>query len=269
MTTTNKIVISSGHALHVRGAAKLIDEVTEARRVVDRVYAILKASGVGVLKFHDDKSKTQAQNLATITKYHNAQQRALDVSIHFNAASFVQTARGCEVLHYDAPNQAKAARLAAAISKAGGLKDRGAKQRTNLAFLRDTSKPALLIEVCFVDSEADVKQYKNNFEAICQAIAEALAGFVGHDIASAKKAQEAATGYFIRTGTFTTKEQAEAAVAKMQRLQLVKVATVHTSAVAKKYYIKTGTFSSKAAAEAALEKMKQNKIIWVGSVEKA
>jgi len=34
------IVISSGHGLHIPGARDLIDEVTEARRVTDRVAEI-------------------------------------------------------------------------------------------------------------------------------------------------------------------------------------------------------------------------------------
>jgi hypothetical protein len=33
--------------------------------------------------------------------------------------------------------------------------------------LNNTSKPAILIEVCFVDSSHDANQYNNNFEEIC------------------------------------------------------------------------------------------------------
>ncbi|MGG3890033.1 hypothetical protein [Metabacillus fastidiosus] len=45
------------------------------------------------------------------------------------------------------------------------------KKRTNLGFLNGTNKPAILIEVCFVDSKGDVQIYKNKFDEICIAIA--------------------------------------------------------------------------------------------------
>jgi hypothetical protein len=63
-----------------------------------------------------------------------------------------------------------AARVSEAIASAGLLINRGAKKSTNLAFLNGTDMPAILIEVCFVDSEADVATYQSNFEAICKAI---------------------------------------------------------------------------------------------------
>lgn len=261
--SNNKIVLSSGHALHVRGAAKLIDEVDEARRVVDRVTAILTAGGVETIKFHDDTSKTQAKNLATIVTFHNKQVRALDVSVHFNAARYTEAARGCEVLHYDGKTRVQATRLSKAISKAGGLQNRGAKARTNLAFLRNTHKPALLIELCFVDSAADVKAYKDNFESICQEIAKTLAALVGMTLETPKREPL----YKIRTGTFANKAQAEAAAEKAKRLNIVSVTHILSSNASKRYYFETGTFKAKADAEAALEKMKQNKIIWIGYVE--
>jgi N-acetylmuramoyl-L-alanine amidase len=49
-----KIVISSGHAKYVRGASGLIDEVHEARRVVEQVAEALRGLGVDVVTYHDD-----------------------------------------------------------------------------------------------------------------------------------------------------------------------------------------------------------------------
>jgi len=34
--------------------------------------------------------------------------------------------------------------------------------------------PAILLEICFVDSQADVAHYVKHFEKICQAIAATL-----------------------------------------------------------------------------------------------
>lgn len=178
---TKKYVISSGHSEIVRGAADILDEVNEARKVVNRVHAILTTeyNGEGS-KFHDNTSKTQNQNLNTIVDYHNSKERDLDISVHFNAATKTNDPRGVECLYYDA--KALSAKVSAAISKTSGLKDRGAKERKELYFLNATNKPAILIEVCFVDSRADAKIYNDNdkFEAICQAIAEIIAGDLGY-----------------------------------------------------------------------------------------
>lgn len=165
-------VISSGHSLKVRGAAKYIDEVNEARKVTKQVAEYLKELGETVYEFHDDKSTSQAQNLETIVKYHNSKTRKRDYSVHFNAGG----GEGVEVLHYGDKTKAEAAALSKAIAKATGLKDRGPKERSGLRFLNGTEKPGFLIEVCFVDSKSDVEIYKKTFDKLCRAIAEFIAG---------------------------------------------------------------------------------------------
>jgi N-acetylmuramoyl-L-alanine amidase len=175
-----KIAISSAHAKYVGGARDLIDEVTESRKVVAAVVPYLRAAGVEVAVFNDDTSRTQAANLSAIVAFHNAQwrDRDYDVSVHFNASpgGTTQSALGTEVLHLTQP--AMAAKVSAAIAAASGLKDRGAKKRTNLSFLSKTNRPALLIEVLFVNSSPDVAIYRRVgvFDAICKAIVSALTG---------------------------------------------------------------------------------------------
>lgn len=168
------IVISSGHSKRVRGAKGHLDEVDEARKVVDRVAEIARGAGVGVKTFHDDTSGTQNENLRAIVAYHNAQKRDLDISVHFNAFQPTTKPMGTECLYVS--QQALSARVAAGISSAGKLINRGAKKRTNLFFLNSTNKPAILIEVCFVDSSADAELYRNHFDAICKSIAETTGG---------------------------------------------------------------------------------------------
>lgn len=174
---TKAIVISSGHGRYVRGAGRFIDEVDEARRVVDTVAKYLRERGATVYVYHDDTNRTQRDNLNAIVAYHNSKQRSLDVSVHFNAAGVTDAPRGCEVLYYDAKQSA--ANVSKAMAVAGCFKDRGAKERRDLAFTSRTNMPALLIEVCFVDSKADVELYQRNFDAICVAIAVSLAKEAG------------------------------------------------------------------------------------------
>ncbi|MFJ7665313.1 N-acetylmuramoyl-L-alanine amidase [Lysinibacillus sp. NPDC097162] len=174
---TKAIVISSGHGQYVRGAKHYIDEVDEARRVVDTVAKYLRERGATVYVYHDDTSRTQRDNLNAIVAYHNSKQRSLDVSVHFNAAGVTDAPRGCEVLYYDAKQAA--ANVSKAIAVAGCFKDRGPKERRDLAFTSRTNMPALLLEVCFVDSKADIELYQRNFDAICVAIAVSLAKEAG------------------------------------------------------------------------------------------
>ena len=169
----NQVNISSGHSINCQGAADIINEVTEARKVVDRVYEIVKASGKQCYKYHDTSSSS-TQNLVNIVNWHNGFNDGVDVSIHFNAYTHVDKPMGTEVCYYS--NSSLAAAVSKEIATAGGFIDRGAKQRTGLYFLKHTNKPAILIEVCFVDSVADVNLYRANFERICQAIAKTLIG---------------------------------------------------------------------------------------------
>lgn len=171
-----RIAISVGHGQHIRGASAsprppYLDEVDSAKHVVDRVHHLLNANGATCVKFFDTKSTTQSANLNAIINWHNKQQRDIDVSCHFNAHQKTTKAMGCEVLY--ASQQKLAADTSLALSKAGGFINRGAKKRTDLAFL-NRCKTSILLEICFVDSEADCNLYRKNFEAICVALAETI-----------------------------------------------------------------------------------------------
>jgi N-acetylmuramoyl-L-alanine amidase len=169
-----QLVISSGHGKYIRGASGYIDEVDEARRVVDRTAQILNGSGNTVKTFHDNTSHDQSTNLSTIVNYHNSQSRELDVSVHFNAYQTTSNPMGCEVLYVTQSSLAD--KVSEAIADAGDFIDRGPKKRTDLYFLNKTHEPSILLEVCFVDSKADTNLYHQNFEKICTAIAESITG---------------------------------------------------------------------------------------------
>jgi N-acetylmuramoyl-L-alanine amidase len=169
----DRIVISSGHGKHIRGASGVLDEVDEARKVVEQVAKELRGRGVDVKTFHDDTSHDQNTNLHTIVNYHNAQTRDLDVSVHFNA--YVETSKpmGTECLYVS--QQGLAGQVASAIASCGFV-NRGPKKRTDLFFLNNTEMPAILLETCFVDSTADAEVYRREFADICDAVADVLGG---------------------------------------------------------------------------------------------
>ena len=170
-----KIVISSGHGLYVRGASGLIDEVDEARRVVEAVAERLRGLNVETITYHDDVSTTQNENLERIVAYHNSQgRRDLDISVHFNAYTETESPMGTEVLYVTQGDLASD--LSSTIASVSGLIDRGGKKRDDLYFLNNTDEPSVLIETCFVDSDADVKAYGSFFDRICWAIAGVVGG---------------------------------------------------------------------------------------------
>jgi hypothetical protein len=165
------IVISSGHGKLIRGASGIIDEVDEARRVVNKLAELL---GSRVKVFHDDISKSQNENLDRIVDFHNSLERDLDISVHFNAYNTTNEPMGTECLYLTQKDLALT--ITDRISIASGLKNRGAKKRDDLFFLNKTNEPSVLIEICFVDSKADVNLYHRNFDAICLSIKAGIAG---------------------------------------------------------------------------------------------
>jgi N-acetylmuramoyl-L-alanine amidase len=167
------VCISSGHGLFVRGASGIIDEVDEARKLVEQLADDLRDRGVAVKTYHDDVSHSQSENLNRITDWHNAQgAHELDISCHFNAYEQVSKPMGTEVLYVT--QGTLAAGLSEAISDAAGFINRGAKKRTDLHFLNATEAPSVLLEICFVDSETDCELYEKFFFNISSAIADYL-----------------------------------------------------------------------------------------------
>ena len=171
-----RVVISSGHGDKVRGASGYIDEVDEARLVVESVADALRESGVEVTTYHDDVSNTQSENLDRIVDFHNSKTRDLDISVHFNAYQTTSKPMGCEVLYVSSTGMEIADEVVDRICAVSGLINRGPKKRTDLAFLNGTEEPAILIETCFVDSRADCDIYEQNYDVICGAIADAISG---------------------------------------------------------------------------------------------
>jgi len=144
-----------------------------------------RGNGGGAAEFHDDESTTVAANIGTIVGWHNAQAHDVDVSVHFNAAEGrTPNPIGTEVVvHPSAPQpvRALAPRVAQAIAPASGFRLRrpgahpGVKE-LNAGFVQECRQSPILLEVCFVNSGADSGLYNDNFDEICIAIAEALAG---------------------------------------------------------------------------------------------
>src|SRR5499427_9623329 len=173
-----RIVISAGHSSIVRGAEGPdswgLDEYEENVRVTQRVAELLRSAGVDVNVVIDTHSDDQDANLNWLISEHNKRTRDRDVSIHFNSNGTTDGTRGTEAYYGSSTGRDIAADVASEIAIASGLKDRGAKDGSHLKWVRETEMPAVLIEVAFVCAHQDCDLYRQHFEDICRAIAQAV-----------------------------------------------------------------------------------------------
>ncbi|MGN4612113.1 N-acetylmuramoyl-L-alanine amidase [Bacillus cereus group sp. MYBK71-2] len=143
------------------------------RQVKDAVAAKLRSLGHTVYDDTDEVGTTQSQNLNNIIRNSNSHAVDLVISFHLNASD--GNGQGVEVLYYDQKDLA--AKISAQLAKDIGWRDRGAKQRTDLAVLNGTEAPAILIELGFIDNESDMAKW--NVDKIANSIVFALTGQTG------------------------------------------------------------------------------------------
>lgn len=167
--------LHGGHTPFVQGAnwGNRKEHIMD-RLVKDAVAAKLRALGHTVYDDTDEVGKTQAQNLNNIVRNCNSHDVDLVVSFHLNA--FDTKANGVEVCYYD--QQALAEKVSAQLSKDIGWYNRGAKERRygekRLHVLAETKAPAILIELGFIDNEADMAKW--DVDKIANSIVYALTG---------------------------------------------------------------------------------------------
>lgn len=98
------------------------------------------------------------------------------ISIHLNDAES-DAAHGTEVLYRD--DEALARRMQQVLVRATGLRDRGIKQRTDLAVLKFDG-PAVLLELGFIGNDVDRAALLN--PQIRHAVAEGIATLVAEQV---------------------------------------------------------------------------------------
>ena len=98
------------------------------------------------------------------------------VQIHFNSGSSDPNSNttGTETYYTSSKGKIFSDRVNKKLATL--FKDRGSRNdKPNFYWLKNTSSPAILIELAFVDDKDDVRVYQNNFDKICKLIAEGLA----------------------------------------------------------------------------------------------
>ena len=161
------------------GASDYIDESTEARYITKKVVALLKKGGIKATNCTVSDGVSQKSVLTKICNKCEAVSNVdLNVSIHFNALTHSKAdgkTKGVEV-HLTSQAGCKgpvAKKICSGIAGLGFV-NRGLKINKGLYFLNHTSKPSILVEVCFVDDEDDAKLYKKKKDEIAAIIADAI-----------------------------------------------------------------------------------------------
>ncbi|EQF25107.1 N-acetylmuramoyl-L-alanine amidase family protein [Clostridioides difficile CD160] len=167
-----KIAIVPGHTLTGKGtgAVGYIDEGAENRILTDLIVKWLKQGGATVYTGKIDKSNNYLSEQCQIA---NKQDVDLAVQIHFNANNTTLDPMGTETIYKTNNGKIYAEKVNSKLSIV--FKNRGAKSDVRgLYWFSHTKAPAILIEVCFVDSKADTDYYIKNKNTIAKLIAEGI-----------------------------------------------------------------------------------------------
>ena len=167
------IVLDAGHGGANPGA------VYKGRQEKDDVLALTLAIG----QILEDRG-VDIYYTRTTDIYESPAQKAMEgnqvgadyfVSIHRNSSPYPNQYSGVESLVYS--RYGEAAQMAYNINQqleAVGFLNQGVNERTNLVVLNQTQMPSVLVEVGFINTDADNELFDTRFNDIAQAIADGI-----------------------------------------------------------------------------------------------
>ncbi|QCJ56155.1 N-acetylmuramoyl-L-alanine amidase [Enterococcus mundtii] len=157
-------------------------EADVVRTITQKMQAIASVANTS-----DQSATTVNQNLQNQVNAMNSAGNGCAITNHLNA--FNGQATGAEVWYWAGNEEArkKAAEVSAAIAKALGIVDRGAKATTSLFVHRNTNSGVnvLLIEWCFIDNANDMRRLDQNMDQAIRAVMNVL-GYNTSGTASSK-----------------------------------------------------------------------------------
>lgn len=167
------IVLDAGHGGENPGATY------QGRQEKDDVLALTLAIGQIL-----ENSGVEVYYTRTTDIYESPYQKAQEgnqvggdyfISIHRNSSPYPNQYSGVESLVYN--RYSEAARMAYNINQQledVGFINLGVNERTNLVVLNSTEMPAVLVEVGFINTDADNRLFDERFYDIAQAIADGI-----------------------------------------------------------------------------------------------
>ncbi len=167
------VVLDAGHGGNNPGA------IYNGRREKDDVLALTLAVG-NIL----EENGVNVYYTRTEDIYESPTRKAMEgnavgadyfVSIHRNSSPYPNQYTGVETLVFN--RYGEAARLAYNINtqlEAVGFENQGVNERTDLVVLNRTGMPAVLVEVGFINTDADNQLFDDRFDDIARAIADGI-----------------------------------------------------------------------------------------------
>lgn len=168
-----KVAIDAGHGGSDPGAVyQNRREKDDTFRLANAVGNILQENGIDVFYVRNTDEYETPFKKATKA---NSSGADLFVSIHRNSSESPNQYTGVETLVYnDSGMKADLARDINSRLEQAGFKNLGVSERPNLVVLKRTQMPAVLVEAGFINNDKDNKLFDENFDAIAQAIADAI-----------------------------------------------------------------------------------------------
>lgn len=172
------IVIDAGHGGSDPGAVyNGRQEKNDTLRLALAVGNLLEQRGYNVIYTRTEDVYDSPGEKARIANRSGAD---YFVSIHRNSSPYANTYSGVETLVYsDSGVRGELARSVNEQLEQAGFNNLGVKERPNLAVLRRTQMPAILIEAGFINTDADNRTFDNNFDTMANAIATGIGNVVG------------------------------------------------------------------------------------------
>lgn len=190
------IMLDAGHGGRDPGAVyQGRREKDDTLRLVFAVGEILQNNGIDV-----EYTRTTDVYESPYEKAMEANEAEVDffVSIHRNSYPTDNVVSGVESLVYDLSGiKLQMAENINEQLEAVGFVNRGVKARPNLVVLKRTKMPAVLVEVGFINSNADNQLFDDNFEDIAQAIASGIL-----DTLEMNEVEASSSGYRVQVGSF-------------------------------------------------------------------
>ena len=189
-----KIAVDMGHCPKSTGASAYINELKETRRIGAALIKELQARGHKVVNV--TPADSEAESLSGRAKRANDAGADFFCSIHLNAGG----GTGTEVFTTsNSGAKDEAAATSKAVADVLGIKNRGHKT-ANYTVLVKTNMPAMLVEVCFVDTAKDAEAYQRSTpEKIAAAIASGIVGGSATPVSNASTPKKTDTGgYLVR-----------------------------------------------------------------------
>ena len=203
---TYSMMLDAGHGGVNPGAVyNERQEKDDALRLVLALGEILQNNGIDV-----EYTRTTDVYESPYQKAREANEAGVDffLSIHRNSFPTDNVVSGVEALVYDKSGiKLEMAEEIVDELETIGFVNLGVKARSDLVVLQRTKMPAILLEVGFINSDTDNRLFDENFDAIAQAIADAILDTL--DVNDNDNHDDDDRMYQVQTGAFRNRRYAD------------------------------------------------------------